>query len=240
MKAVNLLPERHRPRRPTGAQQGSSYIVLGGLAALLLAVVFYVLTLNSINGQRSDIAATKAEAAKAEAEAKRLGAYGDFSKVKEARVAAVKELAGGRFDWERLVLELAHVLPEDVWLLSADGAASGLADAAAPGAAGAAPGAQAAGSGEPEVKLVGCARSQSQVAVALVRLRELQGANDVKLNESGKGEEQTAAAPAATQSSEGCGSTNGRANYQFEAVVTFDRQAAKGDAQAPPSLGGGA
>ena len=37
MKPVNLLPERHRPRTPTGGGKGSSYILLGALGAVLIA-----------------------------------------------------------------------------------------------------------------------------------------------------------------------------------------------------------
>src|SRR3954463_15278424 len=132
MNAVNLLPEKHRPRKPTGGKGGSGYVVLGVLGVVLLGVLGYVLTLNSINTSRSQITEAKVEAARLTEEANSLGPYGDFAKIKAERVASVKQLASQRFDYERLVLELAHVLPSDVWLVSASAADSGAASGTAP------------------------------------------------------------------------------------------------------------
>ncbi len=234
MKAVNLLPEGHRPRRGSGGKQGSSYVLLGVLGALLVALVVYVLTLNSINSGRDDIAVAKAETEQAQAQTRSLSAYGDFAKVKEKRVAAVTQLAKGRFDWERLVRELAHVLPEDVWLVKTDASASGSLDGADSTDA----------AGAPVVKLSGCARDQSQVAVTLVRLRELQGADDVKLDRSAKPTEDGSSSSSSSAGTDGCGETHGRPNYAFDAVVTFEPQAStagdKSSEKAPSSLGGGA
>jgi hypothetical protein len=97
----------------------------------------------------------------------------------------------------------------------------------------------------PTLKLQGCARDQSQVAVTLVRLRELQGATDVSLDHSTRGEEGTATAPAAAAGSSaggdsGCGTTAGKPNYSFEADVTFAPASAAQPATAPNRLGGGA
>lgn len=241
MKAVNLLPERHRPRRGSGGKKGSSYVVLGVLGALLVALVVYVLTLNSINSGQDQIAVAKAETEQAQAQTRSLSAYGDFAKVKQKRVAAVTQLAKGRFDWERLVRELARVLPENVWLLKTDASAVGDLSADTGGAA------ATTAAGAPVVKLSGCARDQSQVAVTLVRLRELQGADDVKLSRSAKPAEvdsSSSSSSSTTGSTDGCGTTRGRANYAFDAVVTFEAQAAaasdKSSEKAPASLGGGA
>src|SRR2546421_6498156 len=120
MKAVNLLPEKHRPRQPSGGGQGKSgYVLLGALGAVLVGVLVYVLTLNSINTSRTKITEATAEAARLNDQANSLGPYGDFAKIKAERVASVKQLAEGRFDYERMVRELAHVLPPDVWLVNA-------------------------------------------------------------------------------------------------------------------------
>jgi Tfp pilus assembly protein PilN len=236
VKAVNLLPASHRPRRASGGKQGSSYVVLGVLGALLLALVVYVLTLNSINSGRDEIAVAKAETEQAQAQTRSLSAYGDFAKVKQKRVAAVTQLAKGRFDWERLVRELAHVLPENVWLVKTDASASGSLEGA--------DSKDAASAGAPVVKLSGCARDQSQVAVTLVRLRELQGADDVTLDRSAKPTVDGSSSSSSAGGSESCGETHGRANYAFDAVVTFEPQATtagdKSSEKAPSSLGGGA
>jgi Tfp pilus assembly protein PilN len=252
MRAVNLLPEKHRPRRPTGGQRGSSYVVLGVLGAVVVAVLLYVLTANSINQAKTDIASAKDEAARANAQAQQLGAYGDFAKVKAQRVEAVKQLAGSRMDWERLVRELATVLPDGVWIQNAS-ASDSAADAA--GSTGASStstpssgGATAAADG-PSLTLQGCAPDQRTVADTLVRLREVQGANDVKLehsaapveNPGASGSSTPAPAPSGGSAGSGdCGTTHGKPNYEFQAIVNFDPPApAPNDGPVPERLGGG-
>jgi Tfp pilus assembly protein PilN len=249
VKAVNLLPEKNRPRRPTGGQSRSAHIALGVLGALLIAVVVYVLTLNSINDSKTKITEAKAEAVRLEAQAGSLGPYGDFAKIKAERVASVMQYAQQRFDWERLVRELASVLPSDVWLVNASASASGgdpTSTAASGTPAPAAPGAATAVAAGPTLSIQGCARDQQEVAVTLVRLRELQGATDVSLDHSTRGQDTTGSAPSAAPAAgsgaadTGCGTTHGIANYSFQANVTF---AATEPVQKPGSvpnrLGGG-
>src|SRR3954464_1024651 len=165
MKAVNLLPEKHRPRKPTGGQSKSSYVLLGVLGAVLVGALAYVLTLNSINSSKTKITEATVEAARLNDQANSLGPYGDFAKIKAERVASVKQLAEGRFDYERMVRELAHVLPTGVWLTNASASSTGDASAVpgAPAAATPVPGAAVPGAG-PSLKLQGCARDQGQVA----------------------------------------------------------------------------
>src|SRR4051795_10889577 len=103
MKAVNLLPEKHRPRQSTGGQGRGGYVVLGVLGAVLVGVFVYVLTLNTINDSKSQIKEATAEAAKLNEEANSLGPYGDFANIKAERVKSVMSLAQGRFDYERLL-----------------------------------------------------------------------------------------------------------------------------------------
>ncbi|MEA2440050.1 MAG: hypothetical protein QOH76_1474 [Thermoleophilaceae bacterium] len=243
MKAVNLLPEKHRPRQPNSGGGKGGYVVLGVLGALLIGLCVYVLTLNSINDSKTKITEATAEAARLNEQANSLGPYGDFAKIKAERVKSVMDLAQGRFDYERMVRELAHVLPTTVWLISASvssdgsGGTSGASTLPAAGAA----------AGPPSLTLQGCARDQSQVAVTLVRLRELQGAVDVALDHSTRGEEAkggTTAAPAAAAGSgsadTSCGTTDGKPNYAFQMSVTFAAPTGAQPSDAPVRLGGGA
>jgi Tfp pilus assembly protein PilN len=245
MKAVNLLPEKHRPRKPTGGQGKSGYVALGFLGALLVGLLVYVLTLNSINDSKTKITEATAEAARLNEQANSLGPYGDFAKIKAERVKSVQMLAQGRFDYERLVRELAHVLPTTVWLVNASASSvapeTSTSGAPTPPAGGAVP----AAAGGPTLKLQGCARDQSQVAVTLVRLRELQGAIDVSLDHSTRGEDSTGSSPAAPAGGTaggdaGCGTTGGKPNYSFEANVTFAPPVAPAPDKVPDRLGGGA
>ena len=261
MNAVNLLPAKHRPRTPTGGKQGSSYIVIGALAGVVLMVLLYALTVNGINSKKADVAKTKAETTQAQKSAAELAPYGNFIQVKEQRVASVKSLATGRIDWERLALGLAHVLPEDVWLTKASASASG-----EPGSGGSAP-APAPGGGEADAKapkmiLSGCAASHQQIAVTLVRLRHLPAVSDVELQSASMPSSAVTdpaagggapAVPAggggtgAAAGGDGCGQVRKKAAVKFDASVTFKPQAGS-DPQAaqtqkpkvPTALGGGA
>ena len=232
MNAVNLLPAKHRPRTPTGGQQGSSYVVIGALGILLVMVLLYGLTVNGINSKKAAVVNTNAETAQAQKAAAELAPYGNFIQVKEQRVASVKSLATGRIDWERLALGLAHVLPEDVWLTNASASANGddkgggstpapAAPPAAPAApsgggsapAPAAPAAPADPGKAPKMILKGCARNHSQIAVTLVRLRHLPAVSDVELVSASQPVEEAApdapaaGAPPAPGASGGAGAT---------------------------------
>jgi Tfp pilus assembly protein PilN len=250
MKAVNLLPEKHRPRKPTGGQSKTGHVFLGALGAVLVGVLVYVLTLNSINSSKTKITEATAEAARLNEQANSLGPYGDFAKIKAERVASVKQLAQGRFDYERTVRELAHVLPNGVWLVNATASSAGDPNAT-PGSPTSVPpatGAPAVPGVGPSLTLKGCARDQGQVAVTLVRLRELEGAADVSLTHSTAGDDGsgtgTAPAPAASSTSGGdqsCGDTHGKPNYSFEANVMFTPQTSSTEpGNVPRRLGGGA
>jgi hypothetical protein len=267
MNAVNLLPAKHRPRTPTGGQSGSSYAVIGVLGALCVMVLLFVLTVNGINTSKESVAKTKVETAQAKKQAEQLTPYGNFIQVKEQRVSSVKQLATGRIDWERLTRGLAHVLPEDVWLMQADatskgGSASGGSQSAAPsapaqggGAGGAsAPGADpAAAGGGPSMTLVGCAGSHSSVAVTLVRLRHLPAVEDVQLAvvqkpDAPAGGQEGGGAPAASSGGaaggaggEDCGTLRKKPVHRWEAKVTFKPLAAPApEKKVPAALGGGA
>jgi Tfp pilus assembly protein PilN len=246
---VNLLPAKHRPRTPTGGQQGSAYVVVGILGALLVLVVFYVLTVNGVNSRKDQVARAKGATAELQAQAAELSAYGNFVAIKEERVRSVKQLADGRIDWERLTRGLARLLPNQVWLISASASATG--DPTAAGASGGAPASPSPSSGSdagaavmPKVALVGCAPSHGAVAVTLVRLRELPGATDVTLNGITRPQQVQATggtnqAPAAASGDSDCGTVHGAQAAKWDATVTFDAKASTVGKGVPRSLGGG-
>ena len=241
MKPVNLLPERERAQAPTAAG-GSSYVVVGVLAALLLAVFAYVMTSNQVNSRTGEIATAEAEAIQAETRAAAFGPFQQFAQIKTARLASVKTLADTRFDWERLMRELALVLPSGSSLTSVT-ASSGEGVTGGPTAAAPAPAdGTAATAGLASLTLTGCATSQRRVAVMLVRLRQLHRATDVQLVDSSQGDTSgdsgSDSAPAAGTT--GCFGSD----YLFNASVTFGPAPPaelEGEDQAvPSSLGGGA
>ena len=253
MNPVNLLPAKHRPRTPSGGQQGSAYVVVGVLGGLLVLVLFYVLTINGVNSRKAQVARAKAATAELQAQASSLSAYGNFVQIKDERVRSVKELADGRIDWERLTRGLARLLPNEVWLISASASASGT-PAAAGSSGGSSSGpstsggtsADATAGTTPKVEVVGCAPGQRSVAVTLVRLHELAGATDVTLNDITR-PQPTASSTASGSSSSAapagdsdCGSLHGKPAAKWDATVTFDATAGTVTKGVPKSLGGGA
>jgi Tfp pilus assembly protein PilN len=239
MRAVNLLPEKHRPRQRSGGGQGNgSYILLGVLGLVVAGVLVYVLTINSINSAQTDIASAEAATAQAQAQASQLGAYGSFAQVKTERVAAVKNLAQSRMDWERLVRELATVLPDGVWIQNASAADGSPAAGTTPTASSSATAGSTADASGPTLTLQGCARDQAQVADSLVRLREMQGASDVKLDHSTKPSDVAAGTDSASSAGD-CGATAGQPNYEFQIAVTFQQSTSGDSGNVPTRLGGG-
>lgn len=243
MNAVNLLPAKHRPRQATGGKQGSSFVLLGVLGAIVVAVLVYVLSVNSINDSKTKISEAQAEAARANAQADALGGYGNFAKIKQERVARVKQLAQGRVDWERTLHEVAGVLPNGVWVTGADASDSpdAAAGASGSGSAGAAPGTSTAAAASPQITLDGCAPNQPAVADTIVRLRHLQGATDVELDHSTRPQTDKGGDSSSSGGAGDCGETNGSTNYEFQVKVTLDppKPAAYVPGRVPASLGGG-
>lgn len=239
MRAVNLLPVGDRAKGPAEISAGSSRLVLGGLVVLLLAVVAVVFTQNQATDRKNEIAKADQEATAAQQRASALGSFGKFTAIKEQRVSSVRSLAGDRFDWERFMRELALVLPKDTWLTDVKASTSGTTGASTASSSPASTGT----AGAPSAEIAGCAKSQSAVAETMVRLRNLDRADDVTLADSSKatsGSTGTSPAPSTPDSAsqEGCG--NG---FKFDATVTFTQDtAASGQGaqrKVPAALGGG-
>jgi Tfp pilus assembly protein PilN len=241
MKPVNLLPERHRPRTPTGGRQGSSYILLAALGGVLVAALIYVLTVNQINSRRDAVTQAKADTEQAQGRIQSLSAYGNFVAVKNARVQAVKQLAEGRFDWELMMRELGRVLPADVWLQSADasdGDGSDSSSSTSSSSSSSSTPSSSTTTGDAStatLDLTGCAKSQQEVAVTLVRLRQMAGATDVSLKQSTATKtDSSSGGDSSSAGSGGCAA----GQYAFEANVSLAKPDTGSD-KVPASLGGG-
>jgi hypothetical protein len=234
MKPVNLLPESYRPRRPGGQAAGSSRIVIGLLAALLVMAVVYALSANQVNSRKSRISSAKSEVQKAQAESAAQSAFGSFHDMKQLRVASVMGLAGGRFDWERLMREVALVLPRGTWILDmttstgTQDQTSGASTSPSPASSSASSSSASSSSSStaaanapvsPTAHIIGCALHQDDVAVLLVRLRKLHRATDADLTESAKEEGQGSGATGDAASAGG--DTCGARRVMFDVTVSF-------------------
>lgn len=191
MKAVNLIPPEARGRRGLRAGAGSgaplhgqslgAYAVLAVLALAVLMAGGWALTGRQIDNRQTQLVRTEEAAQSAEAKATSLRPYTEFAALSRARIETLDGLIKGRFDWSHGLREVARVIPADVDLISlvgttspnsaVAGAAGGAARSALPGAA---------------IDLIGCARSQSRVALLLARLRAIDGVERVSLSSSEK------------------------------------------------------
>jgi Tfp pilus assembly protein PilN len=227
VRPVNLLPQEQR-RRPVGEGNGkAAYAVLGVLAILLAMVVAYVMTSNSVTERESEAETARVEADRLEAEAAKKSSFTGFAQIAETRMQSVASVAAGRFDWERLMRELARVMPEGSWLHATEASVVGEeseANAADPSAL-------VAPSG-PTANLVGCTPDQSDVARMMVRLRQMHRVEDVELVESAQEN------PTEAPSFDSCGSS-----YRFDISVKFTAvsvsETPRGATRVPASLGGG-
>lgn len=218
MRPVNLIPPEQRRGDHTQLRTGPLvYVVLGALALLLIGVTMLVLTDNQIADSKSEVATLKREDAAAQAEATKLAAYTQFRTLAEQRIATVRSLADSRFDWERVMRELALVLPSNVWLtgLEASATSGGSASGGDSGGGSAMRGAIAG----PALVLAGCATGQEAVAEFVTALEDIDGVTRVGLESS----ELASKSGEAGSGSGGGGDCRTRSYIaQFNLVVAFD------------------
>ena len=219
MRPVNLIPhdERrggHAPNR-TGVLP---YILVGALAVAVLAVSAVVLTGKQIDDRTAEKASLEAQVAETTAQANALAPYTSFATLSQARSATVTSLAQSRFDWERVMRELALVLPDDVWLTGLTGTVSpetGLSTTATddPSITG------------PALSITGCATGHDAVAGFLEALKDIDGVTRVGIGSSERG----AAGGTAAGGGGSANTTDCKTRSfitQFTITVAFDNVAA--------------
>ena len=215
MRPVDLIPPEDRRGDSAPLRTGALvYLVVGACVAILLGVTALVLAGNTVAEREAEVTRLQREDVQASAEAQRLAPYIQFRLLSEQRVQTVASLADSRFDWERVMRELALVLPGDVWLVKLEGSA-------APGAGG-----EQGGGGElrasapgPALQLVGCAAGQEGVAGFVTALRDIDGVTRVGV-ESSELPDSSNAAGATGDSEDDCRTRNFIA--KFEIVIAFD------------------
>ena len=213
MRPVNLIPKEQRPGSHRPMRGGPlAYVVVGALALLLIGIVVLVVTGNQISEREAEVLSVQKETQAAEAKAQRLAAYTEFHGIREQRLATVTSLADSRFDWQRVMRELALVLPGNVWLtnlggtvtpnVSVDGAPSVALRSTIPG---------------PALELVGCARDQNAVAGFVQALKQIDGVTRVGVQSSNLGFSNSGSGSATTSTCQ-----TRRFIAQFQIAVAFD------------------
>lgn len=217
MKAVNLIPGEQRSGAGgvAGRSGGGALIVLGLIAGLIVLALVYGHARHEISSQSGETASLKAQTAAIEATTGHLSPYTSFVTMAEQRVQTVTQLIQSRFDWSHSLSELGRVLPTGTSLTSLHGTV-GAAGAATPSVAtpvaGSAPTSSTPPGSTPVFSLTGCATSQSEVALALQRLRLMDGATEVQLQSSTK-----SGSAGSSSSGGGCPAND----PSFSAQITF-------------------
>jgi Tfp pilus assembly protein PilN len=227
VRPVNLIPPEDRRGEQAPMRTGPlPYILLGALVAVLIGVSAMVLVSNQISESKSEVATLESEDATATAKAQQLASYTQFRDMSEQRVATVQSLADSRFDWERVMRELALVLPSNVWLTSLTATASPNVNmgAAGGGSSGATLRAQVPG---PALELNGCSSGQEAVANFVIALKDIDGVTRVGVESSELGEEENEEAEASTEVGANTGSNGDECRTRnfiakFALVVAFD------------------
>jgi Tfp pilus assembly protein PilN len=225
MRPVNLIPPEER--RARAARTGLlPYLVVGALVALLGAVTLLVVTGNEISDRKAEIARLEQERDALQTNVDELRPFAEFASMQELRTATVTSLAQSRFDWERVMRELALVLPDDAWLVALEGTVSPdveVGDGVEVSTRSTVPG--------PALELIGCTVSQEAVGRLVAALKDIDGVTRVGVNSS----ERAGAGGSAGAAGEGGEDCRTRDFItQFGIVVAFDAVPAPEVATPPP------
>jgi len=217
MKAVNLIPaDQRRSSGGAGKSGGAVYVLLGGLAIVVAMVAMLTLTNRSVADKTAEATSLEAQADVATAKVGNLASYQQFNEVVKTRAAGVKTLASTRIDWGKTFEQVSRVIPADVSLTQ-------LVASSAPGQGGGTVSLRSA-LANPAIEIVGCAPSQSRVALLMARLRRLEGVQRVSVAASDKQDSSSGAA--SSQSDGGSGGSAAGCQTddqvpQFQMVVFF-------------------
>jgi len=217
MRPVNLIPPEERRDGRAAARTGAvPYVLVGVLAAALVAVTAIALTGKQISERQTTVLELEAREATVSAGAEALRPYTEFFELASARQATVTSLAQSRFDWERVLRELALVIPDDVWLTEVVGSAG--ADAQASG--GAAVGDETITG--PALSFIGCGADMGAVAGFVSALKDIDGVTRVGISSSERADSGASAATgdSATGGGADCRTTDMIA--KFEIIAAFD------------------
>lgn len=217
MRPINLIPEQERRRQGGAGRTGPlAFLVVGALLVALVGVVALVVTSNQISERESEVTSLQARTLAAKQRADRLAPFASFNEVARQRTQTITELADNRFDWSRVLHELALVMPRWVILTKITGSSGQTAEGSSQG-----------GIGDsikgPALTVYGCGKSQTRVAQMVTALKRIDGVTRVGLSKS------VLRFPA--ESSSGSGGSGGEGEgegecgpgvYAFSAVAAFD------------------
>jgi Tfp pilus assembly protein PilN len=220
MRPVNLIPldERRGGRAPLRSGP-VAYVLVAGLALAFLGVYMLVSTGNAISDRESQLGALEQQLESSEARAEALQSFTEFATLEETRTQTVSDLARSRFDWERVMRELALVVPSDVSLTNVTAKVSAsVTSGSSSEAGGTEAGASTEGIQGPSLAMTGCTSNHDSVAQLVAALRDIDGVTRVGLQSSSKNSEEASSTGTSTADSGGsCVKAT-----SFELAVAFD------------------
>ena len=220
MRPVNLIPVEERHGSAAALRAGATaYLLVAVMAVALIAVTASVLTSNQISDKEAELASLEEQERAAAARAQALAPYAEFAALASAREQTVRSLAKSRFDWERVLNELALVMPQDVWLISL--AATASPEVQVEGGGTVAARAEIQG---PALELTGCATGQDAVAGFLAALRDIDGVTRVGLESSERGDSEGSGEAGSAGGGSGAGASCRTRDFiaQFQIIAAFD------------------
>jgi Tfp pilus assembly protein PilN len=187
MRPVNLIPPEERRDRAAIRTGPIAYLLVGALALALGGVTMLVLANNKISDKKAEVAQLTAQESAVKAQAQQYAAFTSFAQMENSRAATVKSLADSRFDWPRVMRELARVMPSDVWLTNLTGTVSSQVTPPSSSSGGSSSSGSTIDTTSitgPSLVLTGCAAGQDAVARFLGALRDIDGVTRVGLGSS--------------------------------------------------------
>jgi Tfp pilus assembly protein PilN len=234
VRAVNLLPPDLRGASKTTAELSVAseasggagpVVVLGVLAACVVASAGYVLAGNTVKQRQAELADVTSQQQAIAAKVAVLKPYADFDAKARARVQTVRDLAGSRFDWQQTLSDIARAMPANITLKSLVGDVStdtGASDSALRAAISA-----------PAVTLTGCASDQTAVARLMARLHDVDGVTRVSLSKSDNVKVQQADTTGSALQERNAAPCGVGSHPAFEVVAFFEHASAA--VSAPPA-----
>jgi Tfp pilus assembly protein PilN len=217
MRPVNLIPPEER--RDGGSRaKGSgvlSYVIVAVLAIAVVAVAASTHFGNQVDERKAEIESLEGEVAAANARAASLTQFTSFQALRDARVQTIDSLARSRFNWQRVLRELARIIPDRVEVTNVTGTANPavtVPDEAGVTLRDSVPG--------PALEIVGCAFGQRNVARFIASLYDIDGVTRVTAEEGIRSDEEEV--EGASEGTTGGSSCAERGDSAFQIVAAFD------------------
>jgi Tfp pilus assembly protein PilN len=187
MRAVNLLPRDVERTRTEGARM-PLLVAAGGVAAVTVFAVFLSFSASgAANDRRAELAAVDAQIALAPSHGTPQVTQAALVEERTNRVAALASALSTRVPFDRLLRELALVLPDDAWLTGITASAPVGTTPAGSTRAASVPASTPTAQG---VTILGATYSQQSVARVLGRLGAIPALENVQLTSSTRVEPQ--------------------------------------------------